>query len=115
MNIYAGGPHRVPSDSPSGEMAYQGYYLSERDLIRARGRVLSEYIALLDEGNADEEGFIEDLERCRRSWRRSHVDVGGGVALQGLQGDRSSPLQSQAFREPLGTSMNLMPNQDGSS
>jgi hypothetical protein len=42
--------------------AYQNYHLSERDLIRARRRVLAEYITLHDEDNADEEGAMEDLE-----------------------------------------------------
>jgi hypothetical protein len=87
--------------------AYRNYYLSERDLIGARGRVLAEYIALHDEDNADEEVAMEDLERVRRSWRPSHVEDGGGTALQGLssfQGDRSSPVQSERFRAREGRS-----------
>jgi hypothetical protein len=111
--------------------AYQSYYLSEHDLIRARGRVLAEYIALHDEDNADEKGAMEDWERVRRSWRPnhvvvgrgvdqrsdslksersygpSHVEDGGGDALQGLssfQGDRSGPVQSKRFRAREGRS-----------
>jgi hypothetical protein len=61
--------------------AYQNYYLSELDLIRARGLVLSEYIVPKDEDESDEEGSIENSERCWKSYRLSHVGDGGGDAL----------------------------------
>jgi hypothetical protein len=99
--------------------AYGDYYLSERDLIRARGRVLSEYIALLDEeydrsglecersygpghvedggGDARQSGNSSHL-KCERSYGPSHVEEGGGDALQVDQVDRSSPVQSQRSR-----------------
>jgi hypothetical protein len=69
--------------------AYSSFYLSERDLIRARGRVLSEYVALLDE-----EYGRRGLE-CERFYGPSHVEDGGGDSLQADQEDRSSPVQSQ--------------------
>jgi hypothetical protein len=93
-----------------------------------RGRAI---FRLHDEDNVDGEGAIEDLERIGRSWRPSHVVVGGGVdqnsdslkcersygpsdvedgggdTLQGLscfRGDRSSPVQSERFRAREGPS-----------
>jgi hypothetical protein len=100
------------------------------------------YVTLYDEDDADEQGSREELEwcrkewvysslvpyesnQCRRAWCSSHVEVGGGVALDShslkcerasgpshvvdgggdaLQGisplseDGSSPLQSERFR-----------------
>jgi hypothetical protein len=109
----------------------QGYYHSEVEAVGVRGRVLADYVALLDVENVDEEGAMEDLERVRRSWRPSHVVVGGGVdqssgslkcersygpshvedgggdALLGsssFQGDRNSPVQSERFRAREGRS-----------
>jgi hypothetical protein len=74
--------------------AYYRFYPSEMEMIRIRGRVLSDYIALLDE---------ERLE-CERSSGPSHVEDGGGDGLQVDQVDRSSPVQSQRFRARGGRS-----------
>jgi hypothetical protein len=63
-------------------------------MIRVSGRILSDYIALLDE---------ERLE-CERSSGPSHVVDGGGDALQAGELDRSSPVQAQRFRAREGRS-----------
>jgi hypothetical protein len=59
--------------------ASQNYYRSKRGLIRARAKVLSEFIALRDEELRDHKGADKEMERVRRSWRPSHVVDGGGV------------------------------------
>jgi hypothetical protein len=125
------GPERIKMIDDFWAGAYRGYYSSERDLIRARGRIPAEYIALHDEDVADEEAATQDLERVRRSWRPSHVVVGGGVdqssdsmkcersygpshvedgggdpllGTSSFQGDRRSPVQSERFRARDGPS-----------
>jgi hypothetical protein len=61
--------------------AYDGYYRSEVDLIRARGKVLSESIV--------EERLRRSL--CERSSGPSHVEDGGGDAQRPvIRLDRSS-------------------------
>jgi hypothetical protein len=57
------GPERTKAVDDFWAGASSGYYKSEQDLIRARGRVLSEFIALWDEDVADEEAATNDLER----------------------------------------------------
>jgi hypothetical protein len=96
--------------------------------------VLCEFIALHDEEMTDEKGAIEEEEQCRtalcsshvvegggvalsslvphslkgdRTSGPSHVDDGGGDAVQGISfsmGDRSSPEQSQRLRAGGGPS-----------
>jgi hypothetical protein len=119
MKVYGQGPEPNKIVDEFWKTAYRDFYLSERDLIRARGRVLSEYLALLDEeydrsglkcerssrpsdvedggGDALQSGSSCHL-KCERSYGPSHVEDGGGDALQVDQVDRSSPVQSQRSR-----------------
>jgi hypothetical protein len=119
VRFYGPSPERTRIVDGFWKTAYRDYYFSERDLIRARGRVFSEYIDLLDEeygrsglecerssgpshveeggGDARQSGDSSHL-RCERSYGPSHVEDGGGDALQGDQVDRSSPVQFHRFR-----------------
>jgi hypothetical protein len=72
MKFYGPGPERNKIIDAFWKTAYADFYKSEREMIRVRGRVLSDYIGLLDE---------EQLER-ERSLRPSHVVDGGGDAHQ---------------------------------
>jgi hypothetical protein len=66
------GPERIKLiDKHWGEI-YDGCYIGDRELLRIRARVLSDYIGLLDE---------DRLER-ERSLRPSHVVAGVGEAHQ---------------------------------
>jgi hypothetical protein len=67
------GPERWKAVDDFWSTAYDGYYVSEEELIMARGKVLAEYIGLLDE---------ERLRRllCERFPGPSHVEDGGGDA-----------------------------------
>jgi hypothetical protein len=55
------GPDRVKLIDEFWAGAHRNLDLSERGSIRARGRVLAEYIALHDEDVTDEEGANEEL------------------------------------------------------
>jgi hypothetical protein len=92
MRFYGPGSERNKIVDEFWKTACGSFYLSERDLIRARGRVLSEYVALLDE-----EYGRSGLE-CERSFGPSHVEDGGGDALQVDHVDRSSLVQIQRSR-----------------
>jgi hypothetical protein len=94
LRFYGPGPDRTKLVDEFWKSAYYRFNPSEREMIRVRGRVLSYYIALLDE---------ERLE-CERSSGPSHVKDGGGDALQVIQVDRSSPVQSRRFRAGEGPS-----------
>jgi hypothetical protein len=67
------GPERYKAVKDFWTTAYSKYQRSERELLRRRGKVLSEYIGLLDE---------ERLRRtlCERASGPSHVEDGGGDA-----------------------------------
>jgi hypothetical protein len=103
-------------------------------MIQKRCWQVCRFIALYDEELSDESGLREEEERCRRASCSSHVVVGGGVALSSLvpyslkcerasgpshvddgggdalqgilflEGDRSSPVQSERFRAGGGPS-----------
>jgi hypothetical protein len=129
--FFGPGPERTKIVDEFWKTAYSDCYLSEVDLIRARGRVLAEYIALLDEeydrsglerqrcygpshvveggGDAQKSGNSSQLE-CERSYRPSHVEVGGGDALQVDQVDRSSP----GVPAPYKTVTMFTPTKEGS-
>jgi hypothetical protein len=49
VKSFGPGPERAKIVEEFWQTAYRDYYLSERDPIRARGPVLSKYIALLDD------------------------------------------------------------------
>jgi hypothetical protein len=89
MRFFGPGPERDKVVEDFWKTACSSFYLSERGLIRARGRVLSEYVALLDEDRR-ECGLL-----CERSSGLRHVEDGGGDALQVDQVDRSGPVQSR--------------------
>jgi hypothetical protein len=119
VRFFPPSPERTKIVDEFWKTAYTNYYFSERDLIRTRGRLLSEYIGLLDEdyeqsglecetffGPSQVEDGSSDAHqsensshlKCERSYGPNHVEDGGGDALQGDQVDRSSPVQSQRSR-----------------
>jgi hypothetical protein len=75
------GPERNKIVDEFWKGAYQDFYVSEREMIRVRGRVLSDYIGLLD----------EDRLECERSLRPSHVVERGGDSLQEYLRDAPIP------------------------
>jgi hypothetical protein len=114
LRFYKPGPEHTKLVDEFWKAAHFSFSPGERDMIRVRGRVLSEYIASLDEDRLEcerssgpshvEEGGgdaqqSEDSShlKCERSYGPSHVEEGGGDALQVYQVDRSSPVQSQRF------------------
>jgi hypothetical protein len=72
VRFYGPGPERNKLVDEFWKDAYPDFYRSDREMIRVRGRVLSDYIGLLD----------EDRLECERSLRPSHVVDGGGDAHQ---------------------------------
>jgi hypothetical protein len=72
MKFLGPGPERTKIVDEFWKSAYTDFYASEREMIRVRGRVLSDYIGLLD----------EERLACERSLRPSHVVEGGGDSLQ---------------------------------
>jgi hypothetical protein len=121
LRFYEPGPERTKLVDEFWKMAYFRFCQSERDMIRIRGRILSEHIALLDEErlecersfgpshvvdggcDAQQSGKSSHL-KCKGSYGPIHVEDGGGDALQDDRVDRSSPVQSQRFRAREGRS-----------
>jgi hypothetical protein len=94
LRLHEPGSERTKLVEEFWKSAYYMFHHSERDMIRIKGRILSDYIALLDE---------ERLE-CERSSGPSRVEDGCGDALQVDQMNRSSPVQSRRFRARGGRS-----------
>jgi hypothetical protein len=67
------GPERTQALNEFWDTAYSRFQWSEREMLRIRGKVLSEYVGLLDE---------ERIRRslCERASGPSHVEDGGGDA-----------------------------------
>jgi hypothetical protein len=60
--------------------------------------------AVVDGGGDAHQSTVSCDLKCERSYRPSHVEDGGGDALQAQELDRSSPVQSQRFRAGEGSS-----------
>jgi hypothetical protein len=122
------GPERTQIVDEFWSRAYDYFVESEREMIRVRGRVLSDDIGMLDEERLERERasgphqyrVSQILKGERPYYGPSHVVEGGGDSLQEClrdvpippictqnahdEMDRSSPAQSQRFRAGLGPS-----------